>query len=226
MGAGVQTVEGHVLSNGTFACAATMPPAFDLWLAWIEPMMGVFHAHGRSVRSGEAIAAVSLLLGLLCLIMHEVLINTTIETSVWRLEPAGPPRCPSEISASALHNELPLRRTQGRNIAVLELADVAQLNLVRQRQWRAVHIFAVSLFCTVDVLVNGTLYFEFKTTAMFVVPYGLVEVAFLAYLLLAGAIKTTLVAGWQRQQWLDAVPWVRITLAMPVCCCTCAMLAT
>ena len=191
-----------------------MPPRFNMWLAWLEPTLEVFSVDGggAGARPGEVFAAVSLLIGLVSLVAHEFSINTSMATSVWCLEPVCSDEASGPVVTLSPHGD-PTSGIHGLRSAVVEPARAPRLDVVTKQRWRSVHALAVVLVCAVAVLVNGTVYFELYMFAVFVMPYGLVvELALLAYVFSMAAIKTTIVAGWQRRQWLQTLPWVRFTL--------------
>ena len=207
---GVRDVDGRVLSKGTFACVAVIPPRFNMWLAAIEPILHIFKTRGDGLQTGEAIAACSLLIGLTGFLTHQFL-RTTASTglSLWALKPPNASDSQSAVSTPAANPPPP----RCRQSAVSELAHAVQRNLVEEQRWRIAHALFVGVFCIVDVLFNGALYFEVIVLPIFVVPYRLFTLGVMAYLLAAGVVKTTIVAGRQRGLWLEAFPCVRSTRA-------------
>ena len=203
----MRDVEGRVLSHGTFACAAVIPPRFDTWLAWLEPAFGGSNADGSDMHSGEIFAALSLAIGLATLVTHQFLIiGTSTDTSLWALKPSlalAPPSGSSSVATPTQQQRWPWDGLQGRRNTDL---TIEQLISSRKRRRRSAHTIAVGLFSIVDVFTSTTLYFELATVLVFVMPYRL---SVISYVLVAAAVKTTVVAGRLRRQWLHAFPWVR-----------------
>lgn len=120
------------------------------------------------------------------------------------------------MSAPLQHADQNQPRRVCHHSATQKLASVGQLTFYGARWWRGLHTFAVGLFSVVDLFASFTLYFELAVALKWVVPYLFLSLALMPYMILACAAKTTIVAGWQRRQWLHGFPWVRCALAAPV----------